>query len=324
MESSWLLSAPVREPVPDALDGERIDRVVSMFVDVSRSVAAAAITNGLVLVDGVIIDTRSRRVRSGEVLEISDAINADPEPIRADGSTEVVTLHVDDDVIVVDKAPDTIVHPGAGNDTGTIVQALLVDHPEISEVGEPRRPGVVHRLDKGTSGVFVVARSQRAYDSLTEQLGDRTVARRYVTLAWGRPDADRGLIDAPIGRAIRDPTRMTVQEGGKAARTTYEVLASWHDPAVSLISCRLETGRTHQIRVHLQAIGHPVVGDGRYGGGRSGLDFHRPALHALEIGFEHPGSGAWLEFRSPLSPDIDALLRGLGSPDEGDLSDIVS
>ncbi|MGI9605228.1 MAG: RluA family pseudouridine synthase [Acidimicrobiales bacterium] len=311
----------MREPIPEALAGERIDRVVSMLVDVSRSAAATAIADGLVQVDGQTIRTRSRRVRVGEVIDVDASIGIKTEPIRPDPTTPLELLFVDDDVIVVDKAPGSVVHPGAGHESGTIVQALLARFPEIISVGDPARPGIVHRLDKGTSGVFAVARSDRAYESLTDQLRERTVSRRYVTVAWGRPSAERGLVDAPIGRAIRDPTRMTVQEGGKPARTTYEVLASWEDPAVSLLSCRLETGRTHQIRVHLEAIGHPVVGDGRYGGGRAGLDFDRPALHALDLGFEHPGTGEWLEFRSPLPPDLDGLVVGLGSPNHGDLGE---
>lgn len=305
----------MNELIPDALDGERIDRVVAMVADVSRSRAATLVADGQVLLDDRVVGSRSTRVSGGQTLAIRGGIDAEPTELAADPSVELRLLHVDDDVLVIDKAPGQVVHPGAGNTMGTIAQGVLARYPEVRTVGEPDRPGVVHRLDKGTSGVFMMARSTRAHEALSEQLHDRLVERQYLTVAWGEPEAKEGLIDAPIGRAVRDPTRMTVREDGKAARTNYRVLRTWRSPKAALISCVLDTGRTHQIRVHLDAIGHPVVGDTRYGGGRSGQDIDRPALHAAELGFEHPATGEWLRFASPLPADMATLIHSYGDPE---------
>ena len=304
------------ELIPEALAGERLDRVVALLADVSRSVAATAIAEGDVLVDGE-MSSRARRVDTGQRLSIAETVGAPKPRLAGDPATTVATLHVDDDVIVVDKAAGQVVHPGAGQPEGTVVQGLLAHFPELAGVGERHRPGIVHRLDKGTSGVFVVARSPHAHAALSDQLQARTVGRRYLALVWGRPESDRGLIDAPLGRAGRDPTRVTVRTDGKTARTSYEVLASWDAPAVTLVACVLETGRTHQIRAHMTAIGHPVVGDVKYGGSRAGVDFTRPALHAAELTFDHPSTGARLTFTSPLPEDLALLFEGLGPPDQG-------
>ncbi len=305
----------MNELIPDALDGERIDRVLAMVADVSRSRAAALVADGQVRLDDRVVGSRSNRVSAGQMLTIAGEIENTPDELVADPTVELRLLHEDDDVLVIDKAPGQVVHPGAGNTMGTIAQGVVARYPEVRTVGEPDRPGVVHRLDKGTSGVFMMARSDRAHASLTEQLHDRLVERRYLTVAWGQPAATEGLIEAPIGRAVRDPTRMTVREDGKSARTNYRVLRTWASPKAALISCVLDTGRTHQIRVHLDAIGHPVVGDTRYGGGRSSPDIDRPALHAAELGFEHPATGEWLSFESPLPADMAALIDGYGPAD---------
>jgi 23S rRNA pseudouridine1911/1915/1917 synthase len=309
----------VNELIPDLLDGQRVDRVIAMVADVPRSQAATLVADGCVSLDGRVVSTRSAKVAAGQTLEITGDIHAGPADIEPDPSVDVSFLHVDDDVFVIDKAAGQVVHPGAGNLMGTIAQGVLADHPEIRGIGEHDRPGVVHRLDKGTSGVFVMARSQRAFESLSEQLHDHLVDRRYLTIAWGHPEARDGLIEAPIGRAVRDPTRMIVREDGKSARTNYSTQCMWPDPAVSLISCVLETGRTHQIRVHLDAIGHSVLGDRRYGGGRTTNDIDRPALHAAELGFSHPGSGEWMEFSSPLPADMVGLMDGFGEPEWGQI-----
>lgn len=305
------------EVIPDPLDGERVDRVVSMLMGISRSEAATAIENSQVLLDGAVVAKGSHRVATDQELRVDDAVLDEAPPIVPDRTVEVDYVHVDAHVIVVSKRPGQIVHPGSGHDSGTIVQGVLHDHPEIIDVGEPKRPGVVHRLDKGTSGIFMLARTDVAYDSLVDQLRERTVARRYLTLGWGQPSTPRGVIEAPIGRAIRDPTRMVVRNDGKSARTTYVVAATWADPVVSLFSCTLDTGRTHQIRVHLEAINHPVVGDPRYGGSRGSLGLDRPALHAAELGFEHPVTGEWLEFSSPLPDDMRTVIDELGPPETG-------
>lgn len=309
----------VIELIPDPLDGERVDRVVSMLMGLSRSAAATAIDDQLVTLDGVVVSKGSVRVATDQELAIDDSVLDEAPPISADPSVSVHYLHVDDDVLVVSKDPGQIVHPGSGHNTGTIIQGVLSEYPEIAGVGQLERPGVVHRLDKGTSGAFMIARTQTAYDSLTEQLRDRTVSRRYVTLAWGHPETGRGVIDAAIGRAVRDPTRMVVRNDGKPARTSYSAIATWSDPVVSLLSCTLDTGRTHQIRVHLEAINHPVVGDSRYGASRGSLGMERPALHAAELGFEHPTSGEWLEFSSPIPPDMRTVITDLGDPETGEV-----
>lgn len=309
----------MRELIPEPLDSERVDRVLAMLLGLSRSAAADAVTAGLVSLDGVSISKASTRVATGQELDVDDSVLDPEDEIAADPSVALDLLHVDEHVLVIDKAVGQIVHPGAGHSTGTIAQGVLAQFPEVRNVGEVNRPGVVHRLDKGTSGVFMMARTAKAYESLTGQLRDRSVSRRYLTLAWGHPQTQRGVVEAPIGRAVRDPTRMVVREDGKPARTAYSVVSSWAQPKISLFSCELDTGRTHQIRVHLEAIHHPVVGDARYGGGRDTLGLERPALHAAELGFVHPETDDWLEFSSPLPSDIRELLDFLGPPDEGTL-----
>lgn len=305
------------EVIPGPLDGERVDRVVSMLMGLSRSEASTAIDDQLVLLDGSVVTKGSQRVATNQELSIDDAVLEEAPPISDDPSVHVDYVHVDDDVIVVSKRPGQIVHPGSGHNTGTIIQGVVSKYPEVREVGQRERPGVVHRLDKGTSGVFMIARTSVAYDSLTAQLRERTVARRYLTLVWGHPETPRGVIEAPIGRAVRDPTRMVVRSDGKSARTSYRVEATWSEPVVALFACTLDTGRTHQIRVHLEAINHPVVGDARYGAARGSLGIERPALHAAELGFEHPTSREWLDFSSPLPADMVAILNDLGPPDTG-------
>jgi 23S rRNA pseudouridine1911/1915/1917 synthase len=225
----------------------------------------------------------------------------------------VPVVFADDHVIVIDKPAGLVVHPGAGNETGTMVHGLLARFPEVADVGEADRPGVVHRLDTGTSGLLVVARSPVAYDSLVEQLSGRSVERVYMVLVWGAVAADAGLVDAPLARGSRDPTRMAVSAGGKEARTRYQVDRRFETPApLTLLECRLETGRTHQIRAHLAAIGHPVVGDDRYRGDRPKvLAAPRPFLHARLLAFDHPATGERLTFESPLPPDLAALLGQL-------------
>ena len=221
-------------------------------------------------------------------------------------------VYEDADLVVVDKPAGLVVHPGAGQPTGTLVHGLLARYPEIRTVGQANRPGIVHRLDKGTSGLLLVARSQPAYEALVAMLSARRVDRRYRALVWGEPDAPTGLVDAPIGRSTRDRTRMAVTVRGREARTGYEVVRAYHEPVdVTELRLRLETGRTHQIRVHLTAIGHPVVGDARYGGARQSLPLDRPFLHAEAVALDHPVTGAPLAFTSPLPADLAAVLAGL-------------
>ncbi len=286
-----------------------------MLTGASRSAVAAQIDAGLIRVDDTTVQSRSQRVSEGQVVDCPDPDVAEQGGLAPEPDVDVEVIHADTDVIVVDKAAGQVVHPGSGNETGTIVQGLLARFPEIAGIGEPQRPGIVHRLDKGTTGVFVVARSSRAYAGLSAQLRNRSAGRRYLTWAWGRPENDTGLIDAPIARAIRDPTRMSVRDDGKPARTRYVVEARWRDRGVVRLGCRLETGRTHQIRVHLDAIRLPVVGDPRYGQGRDPLGLDRPALHAVELTFTHPADDRPRTFESPLPSDLRAMDEELGPPD---------
>jgi 23S rRNA pseudouridine1911/1915/1917 synthase len=254
------------------------------------------------------VTVRSRRVREGEVLEVDLPVEA-PETLEADAGVPVVVVWADADVAVVDKPAGLVVHPGAGNQTGTLVHGLLARFPTLAAgPGAPGRPGIVHRLDKGTSGLLAVALTPAAFASLGAQLQARTVDRSYTALVWGSVEAGEGLIDAPVGRAAADPTRMAVSHRGRVARTRYRVEARYRDPSpLSLLECRLETGRTHQIRVHLAAIGHPVVGDARYGGARAELPAPRPFLHAGRLGFDHPVTGERVEVGSPLPADLKEL-----------------
>ena len=291
--------------VPAALAGERVDRAVALLTGWSRSDVAVLIEEGAVRIGGQPV-AKSRRLAEGEEVEVEGEPEVDTPPVAE--PVEFPVLHADDDVVVVVKPAGLVVHPGAGHETGTLAAGLLHRFPEIVEVGDPMRPGIVHRLDRDTSGLMVVARSPLAYDALTAALAAREVERRYLALAWGRFDAHRGTIDAPIGRSATRRTRMAVREAGKEARTGYEVLSEYDHPVCTLIECRLETGRTHQIRVHLAAIGHPVVGDGTYGGDRNPLRPGRPFLHAHALALIHPATGERLEFSDPLPPELMAVL----------------
>jgi 23S rRNA pseudouridine1911/1915/1917 synthase len=298
----------MREIVPAVLAGERTDKVVAMLTGLPRADVAALVGAGGVRVNGTPVTTRSRKLEEGDELEV-----AVPERVSSvltpDPSVPVSLVHADDDVVVVDKPAGLVVHPGAGNDSGTLVHGLLARFPQLAGgPGDPGRPGIVHRLDKGTSGLLAVALTERAYASLVAQLQSRTMERRYVALVWGHVEADAGMVDAPVGRSGRDPTRMSVSRRGKDARTRYRVEARYDHPVpLTLLECSLETGRTHQIRVHLAAIGHPVVGDSRYGGARTDLPAARPFLHAGRLAFDHPGTGERIELRSPLPEDLEDL-----------------
>ncbi len=306
---------PEGEVVGAALDGLRLDRAVALVADVSRSAAARLVAEGGVRLDGVVITSGARRVAAGESLSIDIESRDDPAP-AADIDVAFTTVFEDQDVIVVDKPAGLVVHPGAGHDRATLVNGLLARYPEITGVGDPCRPGIVHRLDRGTSGLLVVARTERAHRSLVEQMRSHEPERLYSTLVWGHPEASSGVVDAPVGRSSRNPLRMTVTDRGRAARTHYVVERRFAEPApVALLACRLETGRTHQIRVHLRAIGHAVVGDPTYGAGpaRAGrggdaLALTRPFLHARTLSFSHPVSGEKVRAESPLPPELAAVL----------------
>ena len=302
----------VTETIPASLADMRVDRVVSLIADVSRNAAAALIESGAVTLDGVIVDAGKVKVTTGQQITVDISKVAEPELPAAQTDLQLDVVYQDDDVIVVNKSAGLVVHPGAGNKGGPMVNYLLARYPEIAGVGDPMRPGIVHRLDAGTTGLIAVARNQAAYESLVEQLTNRSVTRVYSAIVWGVPASLNGVIDAPIGRDQRDPTRMAVVVDGKPSRTHYAVERTFHVPKdISLVECRLETGRTHQIRVHLASIGHPVVGDAQYGGVRAGMRAGRPMLHARELAFDHPRTGERHTVTSELPNDFASLVATL-------------
>jgi len=302
-------SAPlIDEVLPDALDGERLDRVVAMLDGCSRSVAANLIADGKVALDGQAVTQRSVRVASGQRVAFAPT---EEEVVTLDADPDVAfdVVHTDEHVIVVNKPAGVIVHPGAGRPDKTLVNGLLAAFPEIEDVGQPGRPGIVHRLDGETSGLLVVARTSQAYDALTAAMAHHAVERVYAAVVNGIVSDDRGVVDAPIGRSTQRRTRMAVLTDGREARTHYEVRArSYDEPAATYLRCQLETGRTHQIRVHLSAIGHPVLGDPTYGDRASRAGFGRVALHAERLGFEHPVTGEELAFEAALPDDLRQLI----------------
>lgn len=298
-----------------ALHDERVDRVVAMATGLSRTAAAQLVAAGRVRVADTAdtaVTARAARVAAGQVLVIDWDLAPVASGVEADTAVAVRVVHADDHLIVVDKPAGLVVHPGNGKGGGTLVNGLLALFPELAGVGEDHRPGVVHRLDRGTSGLLVVARTAVAYEALVAALGQRRVGRRYACLVAGRPAAAAGVIDAPIGRSRHDATRRAVVEDGKAARTGFSVARTFDQPvALALLRCELETGRTHQIRVHLQAVGLPVVGDDVYGGAGLRLGLRRPFLHAAELRLDHPVTGRPLTFESPLPADLAAVLADL-------------
>jgi 23S rRNA pseudouridine1911/1915/1917 synthase len=304
--------------IPGVLSGERVDRIVALLSGCTRAQVARLVAARGVRLCGIVVATGSRRVHAGDLLEtdLRLLVETESELVRAAAPGEVPFRVVYDDqaVIVVDKPPGVVVHPDAAHRSGTLVAGLLASYPELAQLprlgcGESDRPGIVHRLDKDTSGLLVVARTPDAYRSLTAQLAARTVRRTYLALACGALEADAGVVDAPIGRSLRDPTRMAVAAGGRAARTHYRVLARYTEPLeATYLELRLETGRTHQIRVHLGAIGHPVVGDARYRGDRRRSGCTRPFLHATGLAFVDPATDEEVGFSSSLPDDLAVVL----------------
>jgi 23S rRNA pseudouridine1911/1915/1917 synthase len=318
--------------------GERLDRVLAKHVaDLSRSRLKALILAGKVAIGARTIRDPGHRVNAGDVVAFTmpalQPAVPQPEPIP------LAVVYEDDAIIVIDKPKGLVVHPAAGNWSGTLVNALVAHcGASLSGIGGVARPGIVHRLDKDTTGLMVVAKTDRAHLSLSRQFADhgRTgpLQRGYLAFAWGAPERAKGSIVAPIARHPRARDKMSVRADGRAATTHWQVLERYPGPSgggdgkpvASLLACRLETGRTHQIRVHLAHIGHPVLGDATYGAGfrtksaqfaaaaqaaLAGLG--RQALHAYLLGFEHPLTGDSLEFRSELPSDLARLRRSLGA-----------
>ncbi len=312
--------------------GDRLDRVLARrLADLSRSRLKALILAGEATIEGRTICDPAHRVNAGERITIGE-----PPPEPAAPGAEAIPLDIvyeDDEVIVIDKPAGLVVHPAAGNWTGTLVNALIAHCGDsLSGIGGERRPGIVHRLDKDTSGLMVVAKTDRAHRSLTAQFADhgRTglLRRGYLAFVWGAPDRPKGTIDAPIDRHPRARDKKAVRAGGRGAITHWELreryAGSDGKPAAALLACRLETGRTHQIRVHLAHIGHPLLGDEVYGAGYRTKAAHlspeareslralgRQALHANLLAFEHPTTGKPLEFRSDFPPDLARLRLAL-------------
>jgi 23S rRNA pseudouridine1911/1915/1917 synthase len=313
--------------------GERLDRVLARHLpDLSRSRLKALILEGQVELDGTPIDDPGLKLKntSSVTIIVPDAV--DPEP-KAE-NIPLTIVYEDDDLIVIDKPAGLVVHPGAGNETGTLVNALIAHCGEsLSGIGGVKRPGIVHRLDKDTSGLLVVAKNDAAHQALSAQFADhgRTgpLERAYRAIVWGRPDRSSGTIEANLDRSNFARDKMAVVRAGKGreAITHWQLEESFGDPKApiaSLLTCRLETGRTHQIRVHMAHSGHPLLGDATYGSGFKTKEKHLPeaaqealkrldrqALHAAELGFAHPRTREFMHFVSPLPQDFEDLLTAL-------------
>ena len=305
----------ITDEVPALMAGVRIDRGVAMVAGVSRAAAATLIDDGRVLVDGAAVTAGRAVLREGAILTVRLPAAQPLGPV-AEPAVRFTVVHADELVAVVDKPAGLVVHPGAGHDEGTLVGGLLARFPDLADlvasgVCPPDRPGIVHRLDKGTSGLLAVARTEDSYRALVAQLATRSMERRYVALVVGEVADDRGEVEAPIGRSARTPTKMAVTASGRPARTSYTVLerrGAGTAAPTTLLELALQSGRTHQIRVHMAAIGYPVVGDARYGTVDGRLGAGRFFLHAFRLAFDHPGSGARLTFNSPLPEDLAAYL----------------
>lgn len=293
--------------IPAGLAGERVDTALARLLGLSRTRAADLVAEGLVRIDGR-VPMKSERVEPGMLLEANV-----PPPRTATVVAEPVAgvrlVYEDDDIVVVDKPAGVAAHPGVGWDGPTVVGHLAGTGVRISTSGAPERQGVVQRLDVGTSGLMTVAKSESAYSVLKQAFRSRSVDKTYHALVQGHPDPHTGTIDAPIARHAKHDFKFTVRADGRASITHYETLEA-HRYA-SLLTIKLETGRTHQIRVHLGALHHPCVGDPLYGGdpklaARLGLE--RQWLHAVHLGFDHPGTGARVEFESPYPADLERAL----------------
>jgi 23S rRNA pseudouridine1911/1915/1917 synthase len=306
--------------VSDDQAGARLDAfLASQTPDISRTRIQRSIDQGDVLVNDLQAKS-SYRVRAGDRIDLDL-----PEPAPVDLIAEPIPLNIlfeDDDIVVVDKPAGLVVHPGAGNPSGTLANALAYHFNELSSRPGSIRPGIVHRLDKETSGLLVIAKNDSAHGNLSDQFSDRQVGKSYVALVYGKVSVARGEVQARIGRSSRNRTRMAVLRGnaGRPAHTIFEVAHTYQE--FTLLDVQIKTGRTHQIRVHMAHIGHPVVGDAVYGGGREKtirdialrkdiLAMGRHFLHSAELAFKHPRSGEVLRFTSPLPQELTTFLSCL-------------
>ncbi len=305
--------APRRVPVPEGLDGERLDSALARMFGLSRTQAADLIGNGDVLIDGRQAG-KSDRVPAGEWLEVTLPPPPAPGAVRPEPVPGLVVEYEDADIIVVDKPIGVAAHPTPGWTGPTVLQGLLAAGHVVATSGAAERQGIVHRLDANTSGVMVVAKSEHAYSVLKQAFRDRSVDKRYHALVQGHPDPLRGTIDAPIARHPSGDGRFAVVAGGRPAVSHYDTLEAFR--AASLLQVRLETGRTHQIRVHMAAVRHPCVGDRLYGADpvlAARLGLNRQWLHAVGLGFAHPADGRWVEFTSAYPPDLAHALEVLAA-----------
>jgi 23S rRNA pseudouridine1911/1915/1917 synthase len=299
--------ADVRDLVADS-DGERLDRFVARSLpQLTRSRVRRLIDEGLVTIDG------RPPAKAGVALAIGQRVRVTiPPPEPSELVPEALPLRVvyeDDDLLVIDKPAGMTVHPAPGHASGTLVHALLAHCPGLARVGEAGRPGIVHRLDKDTSGLIIIAKTQDAHAALARQLKEREVEKTYVALVEGTLKQREGVIEAPLGRHPAQRKKIAVVQGGREARTRYRVLREIDGR--SLLEVRPETGRTHQIRVHLAAIGHPVTGDRVYGGRAALPGLRRQFLHAQRLAFRHPRTGARLDLETPLPDDLAQALASL-------------
>ncbi|MDP6976987.1 MAG: RluA family pseudouridine synthase [Myxococcota bacterium] len=302
--------------VAEAAAGQRVDVYLSESAEVSRAQARRWLEEGRALVNDAVVRP-SRKVSEGDVV-VADPPEAQPVDLVAE-DIPLVVLHEDADLIVIDKPAGMVVHPAPGHASGTLVNALLHHCDDLAGVGGALRPGIVHRLDRGTSGVMVAAKNDRAHQMLAEQFHDHTIGRVYRTFVRALPKSDRGEIDAPIGRHPKDRKRMSIRtQSGRVATTRWVCRARYPRSGVSQLEIHPQTGRTHQIRVHLSSHGMPIVGDPVYGRGRTqggkssapeSLD--RPALHAALLAFDHPASGERMEFSAGFPEDLAALEENL-------------
>ena len=310
--------------VPVAMVGQRLDKALTILVsdqmdNLSRARLQSLLADGHILCGDQVVNTASRKVKLDEPYSIHIPPTEAAIPEAQNIALDIV--YEDDDVVVINKPPGMVVHPAPGNRDQTLVNALLAHCGEsLSGVGGVARPGIVHRLDKDTSGLMVVAKNDMAHQGLTRQFADRSLSRVYHALVWGVPMPSSGSLDGAIGRHPRDRKKMAVTSAqkGKTALTHYRVLEEYD--LVSLVECKLATGRTHQIRVHMAHLKHPVVGDTMYGSHRNPAihesakplrTFPRQALHAIHLQFVHPRTGRNMRFKVPMAPDMKKLLRQL-------------
>ncbi|MCC3762064.1 RluA family pseudouridine synthase [Glycomyces sp. TRM65418] len=302
-------------PIPEGFEGQRIDQVVSRLLGLSRTVAAELVAAGEVLVDGAPCATKSERVTAGAWLEV--VLPPPPEDVRVQAAEPVEGLDVvfdDDDIVVVSKPVGVAAHPSPGWSGPTVTGGLAAAGYRVSSHGPDERQGIVHRLDVGTSGLMVVAKSESAYSELKRAFKERRVAKRYRAVAQGHPDPLSGTVDAPIGRHPRHDYKWAVVADGKPSVTHYDTIEVF--PGASLLDIGLETGRTHQIRVHMAALGHPLAGDLTYGADPTlaeRLGLTRQWLHAYRLEFAHPATGRPVTFTSDYPEDLDTALARLRS-----------